>query len=186
VSCGTSLCPLTSPWICSERVGRRAFDCTVVPIQMLKHTSATSSMSNKGLFLLGNMGTFMLVEQKILVLQRLFSREYGAHTRLFVWGRSLVNTLGTTANPYCYGARSWSLSRAPPPAIHGCHQCAAQPKSCIIHCQPCPSRLCCTAVANVQGASMSQGLHGLYGNHRLSLTQRDRESWADRLFTSTS
>jgi hypothetical protein len=114
---------------------------------MLKHTSATSSMSNKGLFMLGNMGPFMLVEQKILVLQPLFSRKYGAHTRLFVWGRSLVNTLGTTANPYCYGARSWSLSRAPPPAIHGCHQCAAQPKSCIIHCQPCPSRLCCTAVS---------------------------------------
>jgi hypothetical protein len=109
------------------------------------------------------------------------------HTLGFLFGvGALVNTLGTTANPYCYGARSWSLSRAPPPAIHGCHQCAAQPKSCIIHCQPCPSRLCCTAVANVQGASMSQGLHGLYGNHRLSLTQRDLESWADRLFTSTS
>ena len=61
--------------------------------------------------MLGTMGPFMLVEQKILVLQRLFSRKYGAHTRLFAWGRSLVNTLRTTANPYCYGARSWSLSR---------------------------------------------------------------------------
>jgi hypothetical protein len=116
---------------CFERVGRRAFDCTAVPIQMLEHTSATSSMSNKGLFMLGNMGPFMLVEQNILVLQCLFSRKFAAHTRPFAWGRSHVNTLGTTANPYCYGARSWSLSRAPPPAIHGCHQCAAQPKSCI-------------------------------------------------------
>ena len=184
MSCGTSLCPLTSPWICCERVGRRAFNCTVVPIQMLKHTSATSSMSNKGLFMLGIMGPFMLVQQEIQVLRRMFSRKYGAHTRPFVWGRSLVNTLGTTANPSCCGARSWSLSRAPP-AIHGCHQCAAQPKSCIIHCQPCSSRLCCTAVANGQGASVSQGLHGLHGNHRLSLTQRDRESWADRLFVFT-
>ena len=50
-------------------------------------------MSNKGLLMLGNMGPFMLVEQKILVLQCLFSRKHGAHTWLFVWGQSLVNTL---------------------------------------------------------------------------------------------
>lgn len=176
---------MTSPWICCERVGRRAFNCTVVPIQMLKHTSATSSMSNKGLFMLGTMGPFMLVEQKILVLQRLFSRKYGAHTRLFAWGSEPCKHAENHGKSLLLWCQIMVVVKAPPPAIHGCHQCAAQPKSCIIHCQPCPSRLCCTAVANVQGASVSQGLHGFHGNHRLSLTQRDRESWADRLFVST-
>jgi hypothetical protein len=38
--------------------------------------------------MLGNMGTFMLVEQKILVLQRLFSRKYvnTVHTLGFLFG----------------------------------------------------------------------------------------------------
>lgn len=91
----------------------------------------------------------------------------------------LANTAGTVA--YLYGPKSWSLSRAPLPAIHALNQCTQPMHStkvvrtdhCIVLEQALPHSC-------YQRASLVSEHACVHGKHRLSLSQREPDTWADR------